>query len=411
MVDGGYRRMDPAAPLRAFYFLYYGYVGTFLPHFAAYLRGLGWSGEQIGAVQMIPAVLAPAVAMAWASWADHVGSPVRALRGATLVACAAALALPFARTPALVGAVLVAQSLGDRAVVPLTDAVTLDWARRAPSRSYAQIRLYGSLGFVVLAVAVGAVLAVRGDRAGDRVVPLAVAACVAGYALMARRIPPAASAGERPGGREVRALLRDRALLALLAACAVHWAACAPYHLFFGVLVRDLGLPAHVTGIGMGVGVAGEVVALLLFPRLQARLGGRALFAIAFFGSACRWLLVSWTTTAGALVAVQLLHGLTFGVFWGGAMHALAAAVPPRLRATGQALFSAIVFGAGNGAGYLLSGIGYDRLHGAAPLFVAAAALELVALLVLVIPAGRAAFARRAGGGAPGTAPPQRSHR
>jgi MFS transporter, PPP family, 3-phenylpropionic acid transporter len=403
--------MDPAASLRAFYFFYYGYVGTFLPHFAAYLRGLGWSGEQIGAVQMLPAVLAPAVALAWGSWADHAGSPVRALRRASLVACAAAVALPFARTPALVGAVLVAQSLGDRAVVPLTDAVTLDWVRRQPSRSYARIRLWGSLGFVALAVAVGAVLAARGDRAGDPVVPVVVAACVAGYALVARRIPPAAPAGERPGRREVRALVRDRPLLVLLAVCAVHWAACAPYHLFFGVLVRDLGLSAHVTGVGMGVGVAAELVALLLFPRLEARFGLRALFALVFAGSAVRWLLVSRVDAALALVAVQALHGLTFGVFWGAAMHALGGAVPAPLRATGQALFSAVVFGAGNGGGYLLSGIGYDRLGGAAPLFAGAAVLELVALAVVLMPGGREAVERRADAGAPGTARPSPARR
>lgn len=397
--------MDPAAPLRAFYFLYYGYVGTFLPHYAAYLRGLGWTGEQIGAVQTAPSLLAPAVAMAWAAWADRVGSPVRALRRATLVACVAALALPFARTPLAVGAVLLAQALGDRAVVPLVDAVTLDWTRRERSRSYARIRLFGSVGFVVLAVGVGALLAARGDRPADPVVPVVVVACVAGYALLARRVPPSAPGADRPGRADLAALLRDRALLAFLGACAVHWAACAPYHLFFGVLVRDLGLSASVTGIGMAVGVAGELATLLAFPRLQTRFSERTLFGIAFAGSAVRWLLVSRITSAEALVAVQLLHGLTFGVFWGSAMHALSGAVPSRLRATGQALFAAIVFGGGNGVGYLLSGMGYDRMGGAGPLFAAAALLELVALGTILLPRGRAAFARRAGSEANGAAP------
>jgi MFS transporter, PPP family, 3-phenylpropionic acid transporter len=398
--------MDPAAPLRAFYFLYYGYVGTFLPHFAAYLRGLGFSGEAIGTVQMIPALLAPAVALAWAGWADRVGNPVRALRRAALVACVAAVALPFARTPLVLGAVLVAQSLGDRAVVPLTDAVTLDWTRRAPSRSYARIRLFGSLGFVVLAVGVGALLTARGDRPGDHAVPMVVTACVFGYALAARRIPPAAHAGPRPGRAAVSALLRDRRLRALVAVCAVHWAACAPYHLFFGVLVRDPGLSAHVTGLGMGVAVAGELAALLLFPRLHARFTHRALFAAVFLVSAVRWLLVARIAAPAALVAVQLLHGLTFGVFWAATMHALGELVPAHLRATGQAVFSAVVFGAGNSGGYALSGIGYDRLGGAPPLFVAAAALELVALAAFLLTAGRAGAARPAGAGGPGTAPP-----
>jgi MFS transporter, PPP family, 3-phenylpropionic acid transporter len=377
--------MKTAARLRLLYFLYYGYVGTYLPHFAAYLRGAGFTGEQIGTVQMLPSLLSPAIALAWAGWADRVGTAARALRRAAVWAAACVLLLPLARTPLALGAVLVAFALGDRAIVPLTDAITLEWTHRHRQTSYARVRLFGSLGFVAFSVAVGAALAARGDRAADLVVPATVVFCVAAYALVAARVPAQAPVAARPGRREVTALLHDRALLTLLGGCAFHWAACAPYHLFFGVLVRDLGLPSHVTGLGMAVGVGAELVALLLFPRLAARWPVRGLFAAAFAGSALRWLLVAAVTGAPALVAVQLLHGLTFGLFWACAMHALGALVPPALRATGQAVFAAVVFGLGNTIGYYLSGVGYDRFGGAAPLFAAAAALELVPLVATLV--------------------------
>jgi PPP family 3-phenylpropionic acid transporter len=63
--------------------------------------------------------------------------------------------------------------------------------------------------------------------------------------------------------------------------------------------------------------------------------------------------------------------------------------VPHRLRATGQALFSALVFGVGNAAGYALSGAGYDRFGRAAPLFTWAAAVEVLPLLLLLLPLTR----------------------
>jgi PPP family 3-phenylpropionic acid transporter len=136
----------------------------------------------------------------------------------------------------------------------------------------------------------------------------------------------------------------------------------------------------------MGLGVLAEIAALLAFPRLEARLPLRALFAAAFVGSALRWALLSGARDATAIAALQLLHGLTFGLFWGCAMRALADLVPAPLRATGQAVFSAVVFGGGNAAGYALSGIGYDRLGGVAPLFAFAAALELVSLAIALAP-------------------------
>ncbi|HSD20809.1 MAG TPA: MFS transporter [Anaeromyxobacter sp.] len=382
--------MVPAARLRLFYFLYYGTVGTNLPYFAAYLRGLGYTGEQIGTVQMLPSLAAPAVAISWASWADRRGAPARALRRAALVAVSAAALLPFVRSPLAIGAVLLVQALGERAVVPLVDSVTLEWSRTRPTTSYAGIRLFGSIGFIAVTLLVGRTLAARGDRPGDVLVPAAIALCVAGYALVARTIPAAPShPGVRPGLGDLARLARDRRLLLFLGACALHWAACAPYHLFFGVLVRDRGLPSDVTGLGMGAGVVAEIGALLLFPRLERRLSLRRLLAIAFLGSALRWVLVSRAESAGAIVALQLLHGLTFGLFWGTAMDAMATLVPPRLRATGQALFAAIVFGVGNAFGYQLAGAGYDRYRSAAPLFLWAAGVEVAALVFAVLFLGR----------------------
>ncbi len=377
--------MIPAARLRLSYFLYYGNVGITLPYFAAYLRGVGFSGEQIGAVQMLPSLLSPAVALAWAAVADRHRSPSWALRRAALVAACAVVFLPAAHAPVALAAVLVAQALGERAVVPLLDSVTLEWTHARAGSSYARVRLFGSLGFVALAIVVGRVLSLRGDRPGDPLVPLAVAGCVVAYALSLQRVPaPPSHGGVRPGLGDVAALLRGRRLPLFLGACALHWAACAPYHLFFGVLVRDRGLPSHVTGLGMAAGVVAEVAALLLFPRLERRVSLRALFATAFLGSALRWLLVSRAETAAALVALQLLHGLTFGVFWAAAMDAMKELVPPHLRATGQALFTAIVFGAGNASGYGLSGWAYDAYRSAAPLFAWAAALEVAALVFTV---------------------------
>src|SRR5512144_1905332 len=166
--------MSPQDRLRAFYFLYYGSVGAYLPYFAAYLRGLGFSGAEIGTVQMLPPLLAAPVALFWASAADRIGSPARALKIATLWTLAAVALLPLARTPLLAGAVLVLQGLADRAVVPLVDSVTMDLVHREPRLSYARIRLFGSLGFIAVSLALGLLLWLRGERPGDAAVPLAV---------------------------------------------------------------------------------------------------------------------------------------------------------------------------------------------------------------------------------------------
>jgi PPP family 3-phenylpropionic acid transporter len=118
-------------------------------------------------------------------------------------------------------------------------------------------------------------------------------------------------------------------------------------------------------------------------------------------GSAVRWALLARATAAFTVAGLQVLHGLTFGLFWGSAMHALADVVPAKLRATGQAVFGGIVFGGANAAGYALSGVGYDRLGGAAPLFAFAAGVEVLAAAALLL-----ASRRPAGAPAPTSAGP-----
>jgi PPP family 3-phenylpropionic acid transporter len=296
----------------------------------------------------------------------------------------AVLLLPAARTPVAVGLVLLAYSLADRAVVPLVDSLTVEWTVHHPEASYARIRLWGSIGFAVVTSAVGLTLTWRGDRPGDVLVPAAVAACVAAYALAARRLPVPPAPPHPPRFREMAGLLRNGPLLGLLAVFSLHWGATAPFHLLFGLFVRDHGLPASVTGVGMTVGVVAEVAALLAFPRVAALFSLRSILAASFAVSALRWFLLSRAEAAAWVIGLQLLHAFTFGLFWGAAMDAMSRAVPSRLRATGQALFAALVFGLGNALGYQLSGVGYDRWHGVGPLFAWAGGVELVALAALL---------------------------
>ena len=382
--------------LRWFYFLYYAGVGTFLSYFAPYLRGLGFSGAQIGWVTFAQQTVGAPSALVWGSFADRLGARPRALGLCTAGTFLALSGLPFARTPGQVGLLLVLSALFSGAIVPLVDSTTVEAVKRERGHSYARTRLWGSVGFVVTAQGLGLLLAARGDRPADAAMPFAYLACIAaftavaqGFSRPARTEEAKEARAERPHWRDTLLLLRDRRLLLLLGMCAVHWAACAPYHLMFGVLVRDHGLSSGVTGAGLSLGVLAEVLALLCFPALLRSLSLRALFALAFAGSALRWELVSLAHGAVALVGLQLLHALSFGLWWGCAVEAMQRVVPVRLRATGQALFSAVVFAGGNAAGYALSGKLYDKFRSASPLYAWAAVVEMLPLLLLLAPLSR----------------------
>jgi PPP family 3-phenylpropionic acid transporter len=174
----------------------------------------------------------------------------------------------------------------------------------------------------------------------------------------------------------------------------VHAGTTASYQLL-GVLVRDEGLSATVTGGGMAFGVLAEVLALFAFPALERRFELATLLCVAFGATALRWLLVARSLGASQLVALQGFHGLTFGLYWAASVRMLERIVPSRLRATGQTLFSAATFAIGGAVGYRAAGFAYDRLGGARPVFERAALVELVPLLLAMVLGWRAKGPRR----------------
>src|SRR6266850_3380587 len=217
--DGAGRRARMIGRLRWVYLLYYAGVGTFLSYFAPYLRGLGFSGEQIGAVTFAQQAVAAPAALIWGGIADRLGAPARALAACTAGMLFASCGLPFARTPAQVGVVLVLSALFSGAVVPLLDSTTVE-AVRVEGQSYARTRLWGSIGFVVTAQGLGLLLALRGERAGDRAMPFAYLICVGAYALLAQLLPPVEARAERPRWRDAAFLLQNGRLLLVLLVCA-----------------------------------------------------------------------------------------------------------------------------------------------------------------------------------------------
>jgi PPP family 3-phenylpropionic acid transporter len=82
------------------------------------------------------------------------------------------------------------------------------------------------------------------------------------------------------------------------------------------------------------------------------------------------------------MIALQSLHGMTFGMFWSAAIALVAAVVPPSLRATGQALLLTAI-NVGAIAGNLVTGRLFDA-GGPRLMFLLAAAAQLAPLAVVV---------------------------
>jgi len=319
------------------------------------------------------------VPLAWAYLADRTHRHDRVLRVVVGGAWLGFLPMLFARRFNVIFAVWALYAMFSVAVGGLADAFAV--ARVRGGAIYGRLRLWGSVGYVVAAVAVGALLSARGQSA-DRLVPLAMwlALGCAFAAAFGLRGPGEAAA--RPRGADVKALLRDPRLRVLLAIAALHWICLTPYNVYFGVFLRDLGLAPLSWALAYSIGVVMEVFVLMTFHRLQIRFRLDTLLAAAFAVSAARWLAIAAVRAPAGLIALQALHGMTFGMFWSAAIALVADTVPASLRATGQALL-VMSINLGGALGNAITGRIYDA-HGSRLLFVLAAVGELAPLAVAI---------------------------
>jgi PPP family 3-phenylpropionic acid transporter len=113
-----------------------------------------------------------------------------------------------------------------------------------------------------------------------------------------------------------------------------------------------------------GVGVVAEVVLFIYAGRVLQRVGAIAMMGIGAAGSVVRWGLMAMDPSFGVLIALQLLHGLSFGATHLGTVHAIQERVRPDQAASAQALHSALSSGILMGLAMMVSGVLYGALQG-----------------------------------------------
>ncbi len=362
--------MSAAARLAVYYFAYFAYVGAFMPYFPLYLASHGLGAVEISLVVSLPQwvrVFAPSV---WGWIADRSG----ALRGIVVFSSLALVlgwcALPFAQGASAIAATVALMSVLSAGAMPLVEAISLAVAARTRG-GYGPIRLWGSVGFIVVVTGVGAWLDWR--PAGDLSVilpALAIASLAASFALP---LPSATAHAE--AARPLTA--RDTGLAALLAAGFCMAVAHGALYAFYTLYLREKGYSGTVIGALWMLGVIAEIGVFLYLTRLLRRFALSAILFASFVAAAVRFAAIGMLgETLAVLVIAQLLHAMTFGTHHAASVAAVQRLMPQGARARGQTLYASLANGAGGAAGAVLAGWAWDAVgHGQAFLVSAAAAL------------------------------------
>jgi MFS transporter, PPP family, 3-phenylpropionic acid transporter len=367
----------PAVRLSVFYAAAFLVSGMQLPFWPMWLASRGLGAKEIGAV-FATAIWAKVIATpAIGALADRIG------RHRVMVAlAAAALAAYAALEPAggfrvilsLNALALTAQS----ALMPLGDTVTLAISR-TEGLDYGRIRVWGSLAFILASLAAGAILA---GTSGAEMLPLifggSALLLVACCAMPPHELPRGGGV-RQTGGAGLRQVAGDRRFWLFVVSVAALQASHQVYYGFGSLYWRSLGFSETTIGWLWAEGVAAEVLLFWQGRRLLARFGPVGLMALGGVAGIFRWGFAGFVVSAPAVAALQLLHALTFGATYLGAMHFLSRTVPPSAAASAQTLYVAASSGVGGGLVMAAAGALYAAYGGRA--YLAMAGLSALGLI------------------------------
>ena len=374
-------RASLAGRLSFYYASVFALIGAHLPFFPLWLDTKGVSPDQIGtllaAVSFVRIVTTPWIG----ARADRMGE-----RRRPMVALAVLATLGFAAYWAADGfwtllVVGILAGVAHAGLMPLGENVALTLAPRR-GLAYGRLRLWGSVAFIAIAALGGVAI----DAWGIGLTIWMLVGTAAWTALACAMLPdirsPSAAARHAP----VRALLRNRTFVLLLATCGLLQASHAVFYALGTVHWRANGIDEATIGLLSAEAVVAEIALFAAGGWLLARLGPVGLLAISGVAGVLRWSAMVILGDIESLAVLQLLHAFTFGAAHLAGMHILARAAPEGYAATAQSTYSAIGGGIAMGLALLASGPLYAALGTGA--YGVMAALSVLGLF------GAAAFGR-----------------
>jgi len=364
--------------LSAFYFFYFAVLGVLVPYWGLYLKDLGFGPRHIGFLMAIPLATKIVAPNVWGWLADTVSG------GKSLLPLAAALALAIFATLFAIESFLwlalamVGFSFFWNATLPSMEAVTLNFLGDRWHR-YGVVRLWGSVGFIVLVWGMGWII----DDYGAAMVLPAITLLLAGMWLSVLSVPDgsAAAASHDDPADDGHPALRPH-VIAFLLCCMLMQAAHAPFYAFFTLYLEHYGYDKSLIGGLWALGVLAEIVVFVFMHRLFGWFRIATLLQLSFVVTVARWLLVAaYPQFLSVILFSQLLHAVTFGVYHASAIQLIHRLFRARHQHRGQALYSSMSFGVGGSLGSLYSGYLWEQA-GPASIYVTAAAAAGVSALV-----------------------------
>ncbi|MFF2481558.1 MFS transporter [Paenibacillus sp. NPDC058071] len=361
------------AALRGFSFAAYATHAAVVSFLPLYFLDKGFTPSQIGIIASTGPFIS-IFANLLLGWASDRFQTIKKLLTLLLFGQLASLALLFpAEQFAVICAVMTAFYFFQTPINPLSDSLFL-LSSQYTGTPYALIRIFGSLGFAASAFAFGLLLKVVGT---GWTLPIALGTITLSL-LFSFIIKDYRGSAGKIDFSGFFVLMRKPQIVIFFFIILLISISHRMYEGFLGLTLREMGASDSLVGSAWLLSAMSEIPILFLLGKYGHKFKEIPLLVIACLLYALRLGLLSEISDPRLVLATQLMHSVTFGIYFSTALRYISRLIPDEFRSSGQAVHAIVWTGiagvlSGTFGGYVFEFFGRDTF------FHIGSALALVA--------------------------------
>lgn len=342
--------------LRGFYLITGLAGGVLTPYLSLLLLHDGLRSNQVGEIMAVGTLVAILGQPVWGYLVDRFSLTRLTLALTALVPGVLAI-LYDSRWLLMLALTSVLSNLFLTPQAPIADSYAVAFARRNRT-PYGTIRLFGSLGFALGGYTGGFYLS--HFPVSSLWIPfslLGVAGAVLASFFPRDSMPVGVGGSLSVGFVE---LIRNRRFLVFLAGGFLISQTLTAFNTYFAITFKQMGGSLSMTGLAFFIASGTNVPAMFVAASVISRLGRETTMFVAALAYVVRWGVQAFIPNPTVAIAIQVLHGLSFGFFYVAAVDFVARSARKELQATAQSIFGMVNGGLAGIIGNLLNG---ELLH------------------------------------------------
>ena len=340
--------------LSANYFWYFGILGLVVPFLSVFLDARGFTSLEIGeilAVITATKIVAPTL---WAQLADKSGKQLSIVQvGALLSLLSFSLIIWTINYWPLMFS-LAMFSLFWTAILPQLEVMTLNSIRKS-AKIYARVRLWGSIGFIIVAMLSGE-LVERYSAEAFSYIGIVILAGLFISTLMSKQ--PRVKKLTQTDNTSIKNKVFNGNFLLFFFAGLMLQMSFGPYYVFFALYLQNLAYSGFLIGIFIAVGVVAEVGIFIFAGLFFKSFSLKTLISVSILLTALRWYIVGHYADSDIAIALsQLIHALSFGLYHSASIAFIQQHFNANQQSRGQAIYIGGVYGVGGAVGAYVAGV------------------------------------------------------